>query len=88
MVILVLSALCGALMARSKIKRLRLQVCLISGGIYYLMLLGMTMLLFGGRFQGMGVTALMVACGSILAILVGLPKDRGGKSRHRRGRSR
>ena len=88
MVILVLSALCGALMAHSKIKRLRLQVCLISGGIYYLMLLGMTMLLFGGRFQGMGVTALMVACGSILAILVGLPKDRGGKSRHRRGRSR
>ena len=85
MVILVLSALSGAWMAFKKIKRLRLQVCLISGGIYYLMLLGMTMLFFGGQFQGMGVTALMVACGSILAILGGFSKGRGGKRRYHRG---
>lgn len=83
--ILVISALSGALTAWSKIKRLRLQVCLISGGIYYLMLLGMTMLFFGGQFRGMGVTALMVACGSILAILGGFSKGRGGKRSYRRG---
>jgi hypothetical protein len=86
--ILVISALSGALTAWSKIKRLRLQVCLMSGGIYYLMLLGMTMLFFGGHFRGMGVTALMVACGSILAILGGFSKGRGGKRSYRRGVSR
>lgn len=88
MVILVVSALSGAMMAWKKIKRLRLQVCLLSGGIYYLMLLGMTMLFFGGQFSGMGVTALMVACGSILAILGGFSKGRGGKRSYRRGVSR
>lgn len=88
MVILVVSALSGAMMAWKKIKRLRLQVCLLSGGIYYMMLLGMTMLFFGGQFSGMGVTALMVACGSILAILVGFSKGRGGKRPYHRGVSR
>jgi hypothetical protein len=61
---------------------------LISGGIYYLMLLAMTILFFGGHFRGMGVTALMVACGSILAILGGFSKGRGGKRSYRRGVSR
>ena len=78
----------GAWVAWKKIKRLRLQVCLISGGIYYLMLLGMTILFFGGQFCGMGVTALMVACGSILPILGGFSKGRGGKHRYLRGVSR
>ena len=86
--ILVVSALSGALTAWSKIKRLRMQVCLLSGGIYYLALLGMTMLFFGGQFRGMGVTALMVACGSVLAILGGFSKGRGGKPRYRRRGSR
>ena len=88
MVILAVSALGGSLTAWHKIKRLRLQVCLLSGGIYYLMLVGITMLFFGGRFQGMSVTALMVACGSILAILGGFSKGMGGKTLYRRGVSR
>ena len=88
MVILMVSALSGAWTAWKKVKRLRLQVCLISGGIYYLMLLGVTMLFFGGQFRGMGVTALVVACGSILAILGGFSKGRGGKRRYRIGVSR
>lgn len=88
MVILMVSALSGAWTAWKKVKRLRLQVCLISGGIYYLMLLGVTMLFFGGQFRGMGVTALVVACGSILAILAGFSKGRGGKRRYRIGVSR
>lgn len=88
LVILVISSLGGAWVAWKKIKRLRLQVCLISGGIYYFMLLGMTILFFGGQFCGMGVTALMVACGSILPILGGFSKGRGGKHRYLRGVSR
>lgn len=81
--ILVMAAMCGALVAWVKIKRLRLQVCLLSGGIYYSLLLGMTILFFGGQFRGMGVTALMVASGSILAILGGFSKGRGGKRPYR-----
>ena len=88
MVILVVSALSGSWIAWKRIQRLRLQVCLISGAVYYLMLLGITILFFGGQFHGMGVTALMVACGSTLAILGGFSKGRGGKRPYRRGVSR
>lgn len=83
MVILTVSSFAGAMLACLKIKRLRLQVCLMSGGIYYLILLGMTALFFGGQYRGMGVTALMVFCGCGLAVLAGFRQGRGGKNRRR-----
>lgn len=83
MAILTVSAFAGAMVACLKIKRLRLQVCLISGGVYYLLLLAMTALFFGGQYRGMGVTAMMVCCGCILAVLAGFRQGRGGKKRHR-----
>ena len=35
-------------------------MCLAAGGGYYLCLLAITALFFGGQYQGVGVTALMV----------------------------
>ena len=70
MVILFLSAMAGAMTAQHKIKRLRLQVCLAAGGVYYASLILMTILLFGGNFTGMGATAAMVSCGSLISALL------------------
>ena len=71
MVILLVSAAAGTATAIGRIKRLRLQMGLAAGGIYYGCLLAAAALFFGGIYDGMGVTALMVLCGSGLVILLG-----------------
>ena len=88
MVTLVLASFTGAMIAAAKIKRQRLLVCILSAGIYFGMLLATTALFFGGQYSAVGVTALMVLCGGILAILAGLHRDRGGKHPKRRHPSR
>ena len=77
MVILLLASIAGAAVSAGTIQRLRAQMCLAAGGGYYLCLLAITALFFGGQYQGMGVTALMVLCGSVLVILLAP----GGKNR-------
>lgn len=76
---LLLASYLTAAISFGKIKRRRLLVCLCSGGIYFGILLSMTALLFGGEYSGVGVTALLIACGVILAILPGFQQRRGGK---------
>ena len=76
--------LAGAAVAVGKIKRRRVYVCLLSGGIYYGILLAMTALFFGGQYQGMGVTALLVLAGSGLVALLGLRGEKGAKPRRRK----
>lgn len=68
--VLAISAALGAGGAASFVKRLRLQVCLLSGGCYYLFLLALTALFFGGQYAGMGATALavLVGCGIVAFI--------------------
>lgn len=88
MVTLFLGAAAGALVASGKIKRMRMQVCLLAGLIYFLLLLSMTALFFGGQYHGIGVTAAVVAGGAVTAILPGLRQSRGGKKRYRTRASR
>ena len=77
MAILLLSAATGAAVATGTIQRLRAQMCLAAGSGYFLSLLVVTAAFFGGQYRGMGVTALMVLCGSVLVILLAP----GGKNR-------
>lgn len=81
MVILLLESFLGALLAFAKIRRQRLLVCMATGLIQFLLLLSMTALFFGGQYSGVGVTALLILCGSALAALLGLRENRGGKMR-------
>lgn len=83
MVIVLLSTVLGALVSAGKIKRRRLQVCLMSGAVYYATLLAGTALFFGGQYQGMGVTGLLVLAGCGVVILMGM---NGGKQRRPRKR--
>lgn len=81
MVILLLASFLGSLLAFGKIGRQRLLVCMATGLIQFLLLLSMTALFFGGQYSGVGVTALLIFCGSALAAFLGLRENRGGKTR-------
>ena len=72
MVILLTASALAAVTAWRKIKRQRAMVCLVSGGVYFLMLAAMTALFFGGQFQAVGVTAGLVLAGSGSVVLMGL----------------
>ncbi len=85
MVILLGASFAGAMVAAGKIKRRRLLVCLLSGTVYFCILLSMTALFFGGQYSGVGVTGLMVLCGVGLSILAGFRGSRGGKHRKIKG---
>ena len=74
-VVLLLASAIGAWLSAILVKRRWMLVCLGAGGIYYLLLLSVTALFFGGQYQGMGVTALLVLGGSGAVGLLGL----GGK---------
>ena len=86
--ILLTASVLGALAAVERVKRRRMVVCLLTGLGYYLVLLSLTALFFGGQYSGMGVTGLLIAGGSFAAGLIGAGKGEGGKIKSRKRRSR
>ena len=76
MAILLLSAWAGAEVTAGKIKRRKAMMCLGAGTAYFLLLIAMTALFFGGHYSGVGETGLMIFCGSTLGILTGIRKKR------------
>ena len=80
-VIRLLSAALGALTATGCIRKLRLQIGLLSGLVYYLVLMGLNALLFEGEYAGLGIAALsvLIGCGGI--VLLPLRKKRPVTSR-------
>ena len=71
MLILILSSYLGALVSMSVIKRRKILVAACSGAVYMGVLLGITALFFGGQYQAVVVTTLLIICGSVLALLTG-----------------
>lgn len=88
MVTVLLSAALGALTAVGRIKRRRLLTCLACGGCYFGALLSMTALFFGGQYQGMGVTALLVLGGAGSVALLSLKGEGQGRGRKKKYRIR
>ena len=84
LITLLTSAIAGAAFAATKIKRQRMLVCFLSGLVYYITLLGITALFFGGQYQGMGITALVIAGGCGTVILMGMKQGKGKEIRHRK----
>lgn len=77
LIILLLSSWIGATVTAGRVKRRRLAMCMASGGVYFAILLASTALFFGGQYSGVGETAILVFCGSILGVFSGYR----GKSR-------
>lgn len=80
MVILMVATVAGVATAVVKTKRLRLQVSLLTGSAYFLTLLATTALFFGGRFDGVITTLILILIGSLLVALI--PQKRNGWRRH------
>lgn len=88
LLILWLSSMLGSMGASVTVKHQLLPVSMLTGVCYFGILLAITALFFGGQYQGMGVTALMVLAGSGCAVLAlingqGRGKKKLPKSRYR-----
>ena len=77
MIILMLSSISGTYVAQAVVKRQRQIVCAAAGSAYFLSLLAINALFFGGQYQGIGATALVIAAGAGVMILMGLKGSTG-----------
>ncbi len=83
MVVLFLSGLIGAAAATAVVKRRRMQVSFLTGVGFFLVLLGMNALFFGGQYQGMLTTAGLIIAGCGIAAVVS-SREAMAKNRRRR----
>ena len=79
MLILAASSFLGGKTAIQKIKRQRMLMCMLAGVTYFGMLMLSTALFFGGQYQAVPETLLLVLGGSVLAAITGIREKRGGK---------
>ena len=84
LVVVALAAVSGAWFSTSVIKRLRLQMCLLSGGCYFLCLLAVTALFFEGQYRGIGSVVIAILCGCGIVALAPMKKNQF-KSKRKRG---
>lgn len=86
MAMLFAAAFAGGKVGIAAIKRQRLAVSAMCGLLYWGLLLCMTALFFGGNFNAVPETALIIIAGSGCAAMVSLPqkKGRGRKIRKRK----
>ena len=75
---LLVASVTGAIVSWKRIRHRRMMVCMIHSVGYYLLLLSITALFFGGQYEGMGVTALVVLAGGLCVALMGLKGERKG----------
>ena len=78
----------GSWIAVGLVKRRKMQTCLITGGIYFVCLLGVNVLFFGGQFHGVFVTFLMVLLGATVAGLLAARGEKRGSKKHKKYHSR
>lgn len=81
MVMLLLASYSGAYTACKIRKEQRLISSLLTGAMYFVILAGITILLFEGRFSAAGESALLIVCGSLLAAMWTSRRIRGNKGR-------
>ena len=81
MILIIAASYLGSKAAYLKIREKRLLISALSGFVVFCLLLCLTVVLFGGKFSGIGVTMLLILCG---CGLTALPTKEGGGSGNRR----
>ena len=83
--VLAISAASGAAGAIYKVKRLKMQMCLLLGASYYLLLLSITALFLGGQYDGIAAAGLsiLMGCGAV-AILNVIPGKKGNSYKRKK----
>ena len=82
-IILVIASFLGDICACAGIKRRWLMVCAVCSAGYYLVLLAVTALFFGGQYHGILTGAILILIGSAVAALAGM-KGKNGLKRRRK----
>ena len=88
MITLLVSSLLGAMTAAGKIKHMRAVMCMGAGVGYFLILMALTALFFGGQYTGVGVTALVILGGSAAAAFFSKTRKRSTSVRVRKYKNR
>lgn len=81
---LLLSAFLGAKAAIVAIKRQKLAVSMMSGILYWGIMICVTALFFGGNYDAVLETAALIIAGSGCAAMVSLPQKRSRRKRRRK----
>ena len=80
--IIILATACAAIISSRAINQQRLIVCICSGLMYYLVLIGINALLFSGQYKGAAVTAmLIIGTSTAIGFLGAIPGGRKMKSK-------
>ena len=69
MVMLVAASYAGVTISCKRIRRRFLMTALLTAIVYWLFLLGITALFFGGQYDAILETGLLIVCGSVIALL-------------------
>lgn len=78
---LLLASFGGAIASAWTIQRRKGLMCLCSGGLYWASLLAVTALFFGGQYDAVGVTALLILAGAGAAALLTMKEKKGRKNK-------
>lgn len=86
LLILLITSVIGTKSTCIMIKRRKLMSCAVAGTLYWLGLLMITALFFGGQYSGVGVSGIVILSGSALVCLQELKGERGRKPGSHRGK--
>lgn len=87
LVILLVTSVIGTKATCIMIKRRKLMSCAVAGILYWLGLLLITALFFGGQYSGVGVSGMVILCGSALVCLQELKGEKSRNTGMRIGKS-
>lgn len=88
MIILLITSAIDSKATCFMIKRRKLISCFLAGLLYWLSLIMITALFFGGQYEGMGVTGVVVFCGSAIVCLLESKGEKRKNANARRSISR
>ena len=88
MIILLITSVIDSKATCFMIKRRKPIGCLLAGLLYWLSLIMITALFFGGQYDGMGVTGVVVFCGSAIVCLLESKGEKRKNANTRRSISR
>lgn len=83
MILLPMASAISALIAVGIIKRRRMQICLLAGLAYFIALGLINVVFFGGQFEGVGVSLLLILLGVLCVGVLGLRGEKGGRKKHK-----
>lgn len=84
MAIQFLGGVTGAVAAMLAVKRQKMQVCLLTGLGYFLVLLASNALFFGGQYEGVLTTGLILLAGCGITAILSCREAKGGKRGRRK----